>query len=335
MVAVERVFFRHDLESQLLNRALEGDAQAANRVFQYLSSEDPKDRQAMQETMHDLADNNLCSHLLSCLALQRWGDHRDCELRADAEASERIDAAIVTMLTQDEYEWETAIKEGVLREAFNSPEPHLRQAAAFILGLRGAVDVIPVLEAALLEGKSIEKLRAIQALDALNDARCAAPLIKAISMDRDIYHSSAVKALHNLGEKADAAWQQALHHPDHRIRWHAAQSLGEIGDTRAAGILAEGIFDDQSAVRWASVEILTRLGSNVIPAILAALGEKVRLGLSRQALFQVLKGASFSSVKDQARLKPLLECLHMPDGCAEAPAIARRLLQEWEKSADD
>lgn len=145
MVSVVKVFIRHVDEAALLFKALEGDAQATNQVIQCLASIDPHERQMMQETMHDLADRNLVSHLLGCLANQRWNGHRDCDRRADAETSERIDQAIIAVLKQDEYAWEDAIKESVLREALHDPDPHRRRAAAFLLGLRGRDEVIPSL----------------------------------------------------------------------------------------------------------------------------------------------------------------------------------------------
>ncbi len=145
MVSVVKVSIRHADEAALLFRALEGDAQATNQVIQYLASIDPHERQIMQETMHDLADRNLVSHLLGCLANQRWNGHRDCDRRADADTSKQIDQAIIAVLNQDEYAWENSIKESVLREALHDPDPHRQQAAAFLLGLRGHDEVIPTL----------------------------------------------------------------------------------------------------------------------------------------------------------------------------------------------
>jgi HEAT repeat protein len=93
-------------------------------------------------------------------------------------------------------------------------------------------------------------------------------------------------------------------------------------------LLAEALFDEDTNVRWASVEVLTHLGKDVIPAMLNALSCHPDLNPGRQAVFQALKGATFNCPEEQARLKPLMECLHMPDTCNEAPAVAGRMLRE-------
>jgi hypothetical protein len=282
----------------------------------------------MQQTMHDLMDANLCMHLTSCLGTQRWDDHRDSEQRADPHASECIDETIIAVLSEDEYVWEAAIKDSVLREALKAADERVGQAAAFLLALRGDVDMIPALDKVIDEGKMVWKLRAIRGLAALNDERCAPALIKAITMDRDVYHRAAVEALRKLGPKAEPAWQAALNHPNSHIRWHAAYALGVLGDARGVQLLAEALFEEDSNVRWASVEVLTRLGELALPAILKALSSRASMGPGRQAIFQALKGAAFHSPEAQARLKPLFDCLHMPDTYRDAPQVAGRLLQE-------
>lgn len=330
MVSAEKASIRHEQEARLLNKALEGDLQAANNVVQYLGTTDADLLLSIKQTLHDLFDTNLGAHLLSCLGIHRWDGQRDCESRADPDVSERIDQSVIAVLVEDEFEWETPIKVSVLRLGLQDPEPRKRQAAAVVLGMRGDASVIPALEDVLENGKLIWQFRAIQALDILNDERCAAPLVRALSHDPDTFYKPALKALRRLGSKAETAWQQALRHSNSHIRWHAAQGLGDLGDPRGMQILAKGLFDDDSTVRWASVEILTRLGSTVIPSILEALSAQKRLGLTRQAVFQVLKGAAFQDRAVQARIQPLLDCLYMPDACIEAPQLARRLLKEWE-----
>jgi hypothetical protein len=327
MVAVERVLIRHEREAHLLSQALEGNAQAANEVIRAFSSTDPVLRQAMQQTMHDMMDANLCMHLVSCLGTQRWDEHRDCEQRADAHASDCIDEAIIAVLSQDEYEWETAIKDSVLRKALKHDDGRLRQAAAFVLALRGDAEMIPALDAVIDEGKMVWKLRAIRGLATLDDERCAPALIKAVALDRDVYRNAAVEALRKLGAKAEPAWQAALNHPNNHVRWHTAYALGVLGDARGMPLLAEALFDQDSNVRWASVEVLSCLGEQALSAILQALSNRTSLGTGRQAIFQALKRAAFYSPAQQRRLAPLFESLHMPNTYEEAPHVARRLLE--------
>lgn len=323
MVTVERVLIRHENEAQLLSKALAGDASSIHAVLQYLCAKDPDQRQVMQQTMHDLMDANLCMHLTSCLATQRWAGRRD-----GPRTSECFDEAILSVMTTDEYVWEGAIKVSVLHAAMQRSDTRMRLATICILGMRGEVQMIPALAAAIEDAKIIWKPRLIRALGALNDARCLPALLGALALDRGAYHTDVVKALRSMGYLAEPAWQEMMSHPDSHIRWHAACGLGELGDGRGASLLADALFDEDSNVRWASVEVLTHLGTDGIPAMLHALSRHPDLNPGRQAIFQALKGAAFNSPQEQRRLRPLMECLHKPDTCKEAPAIAGRILRE-------
>jgi len=277
----------------------------------------------MQQTMHDLLDANLCMHLICCLGTQRWAGRRD-----GAHISEPVDEAILSVLTTDEYLWEGAIKCSVLHEALKHPGERIRMAATCTLGMRGDVEMIPALAADIEAAKPVWKVRLIRALGALNDARCVPALVKALTLDRGAYHTAAVQALRGLGCRAVPAWQAAMDDPNSHIRWHAACGLGDLGDASGASLLADALFDEDSNVRWASVEVLTHLGKDGIPAMLHALSRHPDLHPGRQAVFQALKGAAYNCPQEQRRLRPLIECLHKPDTCKEAPVVAGRILRE-------
>lgn len=327
MITVERVLIRHKTEAQFLSEALAGDAGAVKAVIQSLYSDDPDGRQAMQQTMHDLMDANLCMYLISCLGTGRWAEHWSIQQHLGAQ-TECIDEALLSVLSTDEYVWESAIKDSVLQEALKHADERIRVAAACTLGMRGEGEIIPALEEAVENAKPIWKLRAIRALGALNDARCASALIKALTLDQGVYHTAAVQALNKLGCRAEPAWRAAMNDQNSHIRWHAACGLGDLGDAGGAPLLAEALFDEDSHVRWASVEALTHLGKDVIPAMLNALSCHPDPNPGRQAVFQALKGAALNCPQERARLKPLMECLHLPDACKEAPAVAGRILRE-------
>jgi HEAT repeat protein len=319
---------RHVTEAVLLKQALEGNPNAANNVVQYISSPDPHLRQIMQETIHDTPDATLWRHLLCCLAVQRWGDRRDCDLRSDPEASQRIDQSIIEVFAEDEGNLEKSIKETVLHEALQDSDLQIRQAAACLLGMRGDSQIIPRLVEILDIGKKGWKIRAIRALGEIKDERSGLPLIQAMTLDDGILRSEARRALQKLGPLAEPAWLAALDQSDKHIRWLAARGSGDASGIRSIEILAEGLLDDDHEVRWTTADLLARIGERSVPATLRVLSCNEVTGPFRQAAYHALHGVPSLQVREH--LKPLLDALQSAVACAEAPAIAQRLLAEWE-----
>lgn len=328
MVLRDKVPIRHPAEVGILEHALAGNEFAVNKIFLYLSSANINLCQIMQESIHDISSTDLWQHLLSCLTIQCWEDHRDSDRRVDQEASQRIDQSITDVFTQDEYEGEQLTKEEVLREALYDPRPEIRYGAAYLLGLRGDAEMIPLLEEILDTAVKSWKVRAVRALGAIQDERSAMPLIKALAMDRGPLHSEAKKSLKELGPLAEKAWVEALNHPDSHIRWHAARGLGDPVDSCSMALLAEGLLDENREVRWASADALARIGPPAVPATLVVLSQNTLSTPVRQAAYHALHGVFSRRLRE--RLKPLLEILQSPAGNVEAPAIAKRLLEEWD-----
>lgn len=325
MIPTEKTI-RHISEAYLVRHGLEGDASSASQVIQQLNSTRSNERRVMIETLHDLADPELCTHLLQCLALQRWDQHRDCDLRADPQASERIDQAIIEFFREDEDPIEKTAKEKILSEALGAAEPAVRHAAAYLLGQRGDPRGLPVLEECLKSGKQIWKLRAIQALGSLNEPECGGSLINALSLDRDVLHKAALEGLKQLGGRIEPAWQEALDHADPHTRWQAARGLAELGNPRGAGILAEGLLDENPDVHWPTAEVIATLGPAALPAVLEVIGRGKLPGSTRQAAYSALQ--RLTNRESHELLKPLLEALSTPATSGEAPAAARRALKE-------
>ena len=328
MVLSDEALIRHPSEAEILEQALAGDNPAVNKTFIYLSSSNPNLRQLMKESVHDIASEPLWQNLLSCLAVQCWEDHRDSERRIDQEASQQIDLSIIEVFSQDEYEGEAEAKESVLREALNDTRPEIRYAAAFLLGMRGDKDVIPTLEEILDTAVKIWKVRAVQALGAIEDERCGPPLIRALAMDQGAVHDEAKKALIKLGPVVESAWVEALNHPDSHVRWHAARGLGDPSNIRSMEVLAEGLMDENRDVRWATADALARIGPPAIPATLSAISRGKITNASRLAAYHALHGVFSRRLREP--LKPLLAALQSPTGCVDAPAIAGRLLEDWD-----
>ena len=115
----KKVKVRHSAETEMLGRALAGDADAADKLLQSLSSVNLHLVQIMQETIHDLQDGRIWAQLLKCLATQRWDDHLDCMRRSDPEASARIDRSVFEVFRDDEGDWERKVKEAVLQRGLD------------------------------------------------------------------------------------------------------------------------------------------------------------------------------------------------------------------------
>lgn len=329
MFGINSATLRHPTEAKLLKRALDGDIHSANRVLRYLGA-NPDLCQIMQETIHDISDDRSLSHLLHYLAFGCWYFQELFPQPIDEAASQRIDQSIAEIFIQDEEDSESAAKEAILLEALKAPEPQMRQAAAYLLGLRGDLRAIPYLDETIETGTMCWRLRAVKALAALKDERCGPPLIKALAINRNSLHRKARWALQSLGHLANSAWLKALDHPDAHIRWHAARGLGDLGDASCAFILAEGLLDENYTVRWATADVLARLGKRGVPATLTILSQRNLTEQSRQAAYHALHG--ITSRRIQQHLKPLLDALHNPATSVEAPAIAQRLLMEWDGS---
>jgi HEAT repeat protein len=329
MIGTGKTVCRHAAETEMLLRALEGDLLSVSKVLNYLSSSNKYLRQIMQEAIHDLENQEMWEKLLRCLAEQRWNHHQDCPRREDAEASKRIDLSIEEAFIEDESEWEKRIKEKILSEALDDKSQLVRWASACLLGLRGHLNMIPILSEMIDYGLLEWQLRAIKALVGLNHEECGPPLLNALAKNRDRLHQEALRALTGMGEKARLAWLSALSHPNSHIRWHAARGLGQIGDASSINILAEGLLDPNHAVRWATADLLAYLGEISVPAVLKLLIQQPLAEPFRQATYHALRG--ITDQEAQERLRPLVKALRRPTARLEAPAEAQRLLKLVEK----
>lgn len=319
---------RHQMETDLLLLADRGDVEASSKILKYLGSNSPDLRRVMQETIRDAAGPEFWHKLLQCLALHRWDEQVDCDWRQDPNSSERIDQAIIELFIEDESGEDRTAKVAALNEGLISHEARLRWSAACLFGLRGEPEMIPLLEETIELGPLDWKLQAIQALGKLNQECCGQSLVKALAMDRGPLHHAARLALRDMGQMAEPAWIEALEHPNSHIRWHAARGMGDLGKVNYAYILAEGLLDSHPAVRWATADVLARLGSPAVPATLTILSQHKLNAPIRDAAFHALN--AIRSRRTRERLQPLLEAMHGPAASIETPTLAQQLLMNWE-----
>jgi HEAT repeat protein len=319
---------RHQMESDLLHQADRGDVEASSKILKYLGSNSPELCRVMQETIRDAAGVEFWHKLLQCLALHRWDEQVDCDWRSDPNSSERIDQAIIDLFIEDEPGEDCAAKVAALNEGLISHEARLRWSAACLFGLRGDTDMVPLLEETIELGPLDWKLQAIRALGKLSVKDSGHSLVRALAMDRGPLHRAARLALREMGQMAEPAWMEALQHTNSHIRWHAARGLGELGKVNYAHIVAEGLLDSHPAVRWATADVLARLGSPAVPATLTILSQHKLNAPIREAAYHALN--AIRSPRTRKRLQPLLEAMHGPAASVETPALAQKLLLNWE-----
>lgn len=358
---------RYRAQSEILQKALSGDIQMASTVLRYMSSTNQDLRHMMQSAVHDHKSTKVWRYLLNFLAMQTWedaywqvglidppGERSEIEVTC-TEISKNLSSQAISDCVQsvleafavDETVTETEIKSEVLQNILDHSEDVslrlpsnqmqrrrlVRYAAAYLEGLRSNPVVLPILEEMIDQASLTWKIRAVMALGVIQDKKCCSALLKALSMGPHPLHQEASRTLNSMGILARGCWEEALQHPDSHVRWHAARGLGQIGDTRAIETLAEGLHDENQAVRWATARLLANLNSTAIPAILNVLTRHRLSEPFRQAVFHALH--AMSSRTTQEYLQPLLQALRSPAANVDAPRQAQRMLLDWKHHSPD
>ncbi len=318
---------RHTAETALLQLATQGNKEAVHTVILYLSSANPYLHSIMLETLHECREALVWQNMLHCLGEHCWKSFVPDLRLNDPGAVQRLEESIIQAFSQDVHPTENELKSNVLQKGMNDPLPHIRQAAAYLLGRRGDVSTLPILAETINQGELNWQLRAIEALTQINDPLCGPLLIQILSMEGGELHQEAGRALRKLAETIKPALNEALHHSDEHIRWHAACVLVETGDVRGVEIVTQGLFDAHAAIRRASAEALANLGERCVPMLLQAL---CRPDLSQPTLQAF--GHTFHSMQShlvQERMRPLLKALQDPTNSSVIPTIAQHLKTEW------
>jgi HEAT repeat protein len=324
---------RYRSETELLSRAIDGDALAVESVISYLSSENPDLRHILQNVLHDCSRPELWRCLLRLAAVRKWGlgvtSRLDIltKIPTDAHTLARLDQSIAEAFALDETDIERDEKDAVLHLGLADSDTRMRWTAAYLLGLRGHSECIPILDEMIIQGAVEQGLKAIEALAILRDEACGPCLIHAIERRGTALHHSGWRTMNELGRIVAPAMIAALEHKDSHIRWHAARALGQIGDPRAIQTLANGLCDENESVRWASARALAELDALAVPAILEQLVKCQLDETLRQAVLHALK--SMPSQATQEFTRPLIEVLNSPTAYIRAPIEAQKLLKEW------
>jgi HEAT repeat protein len=320
---------RNSPEAELILQALSGDGTAAEIVTGRLASPYPLIRQKMIETLHDHPDHRVWMHLLNCLALRTWIANQTLSICSDMASAQRLDISIVEAFVEDWSEAENARKRALLASALDSGESNLRNAAAYLSGVRGDAAALPVLTEILDKGDRRWQLRSIQAISSIQNPMSATVLLQILIKDHEIYHQEAQQGLSSLGLLAENAWQDALDNPDPHIRWHAARGLAELGNYDAIKVIAQGLDDENASVRWVSSDLLAQAGIVAVPSILEVLNLAPLSEECRQSAYHAL--LSIKAYRARECLKPLVASLSSPATKHIAQVIAGRLLNDWDR----
>lgn len=316
-------------ESGLLQKAIAGEQSAVESVVEQLSSPYPRVKQKMLEAIHAESESKVWLHLLNCLALGRWSEELPQNFSTEPNIAQSLDISIVEAFTEDMNSTEKNSKNDILRSALASGNINIRNTAAYLTGLRGDVEAIPVLAEMLERSSKRWQLRAIRAISAIPCLESASLLVQVLVNDHDIYHQEARQGLSNLGTLAESAWQETLEHSDSHIRWHAARGLAEIGNYSGLPILAESLNDENTIVRWVSSDLLAHIGVKAVPQILAVLVQKPLSEECRQSAHHAL--LSIKTFRAQECLKPLVSALSSPSTKQIAQIVAERTLENWSR----
>jgi HEAT repeat protein len=328
MLIPSAVARQHATETTLLARFVAGDPEAAHSLFRLLGSNDQASRESVLEVISNAADLLLWQRLLHDVARHRSLDCTDGHSPAAPGTLERAYTALVDLfLKDDDPPAVMQIKSAALSAGLTESEPGIRHTAATLLGLQGDARAINILIEATGTGERDCQLRAVAALGHLKDERGGMALAAALASDDEEVHWAASQALRALKAAALPALIQTLKAPNPHVRWHAVCGLGDIGDVRAAGNLAEALWDDDFSVRWAAAEALTKLGALVVPEILRRLAHRVLTEDVCQAAYHALR--PLAPGVNHNRLQPLLGALRGRQAPNEAPPIADELLQTW------
>jgi hypothetical protein len=290
----------------------------------FLGSANPYLREIILAALHERPKPEVWERLLHCLGEHCWGEATVGEKVTDPIVQVRLQRVIEAAFLNDKDEAEGEQKTRVLHQGLSHSAWNIRQSAAYLLGLRADAAALPVLLEIIDHGELSWQYSAIEALVHLNVPGCGSILLEAL--EKDSLHQTAGRAIRKIAVTIGAALKDALNHANPHVRWHAARDLLEIGDRRGLDIVADGLFDDKRAVRWASAEALAACGEDAIPIILSIL---CRPGLSQMTLEAVGHACrSIQSARLRKRLRPLLKALRNQTSSSTITSVARQLMSE-------
>jgi HEAT repeat protein len=155
-------------------------------------------------------------------------------------------------------------------------------------------------------------------------------LITDLNSQDGLVRVKARKSLVEIGGPAVPMLVKALSNKKQWVRWEAAKTLGQIGDSRATTALIKALDDKLFDVRWLAAEGLDSIGHEAIIPLLQALEKHPDSLWLREGVHHVLhnlEGGHLNKILD-----PVLTALEGFEPSVEAPLAAGKALEALKES---
>ncbi|GLV56596.1 hypothetical protein KDH_34350 [Dictyobacter sp. S3.2.2.5] len=245
----------------LAEQAAEGHRGAAWRLMIWILKNDPRAVIAVSSS----DDDRLARDLLEFIALGTWAGKPfavPLPLRSPY-ARTRLRTLFMPGAGMDSER-----ARGVLLAGMRSPNFHMRENAAYILGLIGNQHDVPVLIEALKDAVPAVRLQAARSLGRMRAAAAVPELLETLHSADEFVGTQIFQALVQIGGPAVPALIAECSSLSAWTRWHCVRALGEINDARAVPVLARSLNDPDHGVAWMAAKELIQFGKlTVVPTL--------------------------------------------------------------------
>lgn len=248
----------------LAEQAAEGHRGAAWRLMIWILKNDPRAIIAVSS----LNDDRLARDLLQFIALGTWAGKPfvvPLPLRSPY-ARTRLRTLFMPEAGMDSERARTVLLAGM-----ESPNSHIRENAAYILGLIGNSQDVPVLIQALNDAVPAVRLQAAKALGRMHAAAAVPALLSTLHSADEFVGTQIFQALVQIGGPAVPALIAECCSISAWTRWHCVRALGEINDARAILVLAQSLNDPDHGVAWMAAKELIQFGKLIVVPTLQVL----------------------------------------------------------------
>ncbi|GCE16898.1 HEAT repeat domain-containing protein [Dictyobacter kobayashii] len=307
----------------LAEQAAEGHRGAAWRLMIWILKNDSRAVVAVSS----LDDDRLARNLLEFIALGTWAGKPfvvPLPLRSPY-ARTRLRTLFMPGAGMDS---ERAHR--VLMAGMHSPDPHMRENAAYLLGQIGNRNDVPILMNALKDPSPGVRLQAARALGRLRAVEAVPALLSALHSADELLGAQIFHALVQIGVPAVPALIAESSSLSAWTRWHCVRALGEINDARAIPTLAQSLNDPDHGVAWMAAKELIQFGKLiVVPTLQVLLSKDTSPWLAETGSY-VLHQLYMRYRKLKPYLAPLVQEMQQPSFKIGTALAAQKTLQKIE-----
>jgi len=225
--------------------------------------------------------------------------------------------------------------EGLL-EALGSTDARIRRDAVRALGLLGEGKALPSLAQALEDPEPRVAREAAQALVRLGapgikrlgktGSRWGVEPLKALLHQGTQLVTETTRALVGAGSPARKVLEEALDHPQSKVRLEAAWALGELREAASASALLKSLADEDAKVRETARNSLAAIGVKALPSLFKGLKSPFWFVRREAAL-------ALGGIGDPRAVKPLIE--RLGDSDSEVQNAAVKALASFKEGAQE